>query len=1648
MEKGDELDLVMRMRRLISLLLAFILAFPLWPAPVGTKAAEIDAGADIVVDMAKEYQEIRGFGGMNYVPWIGDLTPAQRETAFGNGEGQLGFTILRIPIDPVKENWKLEVETARSAIEHGAIVFASPWNPPDYMTETTTIGMSTGNGSTYQEDAGVTLQGSVTENVYGGYTGPGYIRFMDEDGAYAQWNNVVIGITGTKNIAIRYALESSDAAAVDVYLNGSLALENVKFEPTGGWNKWAEKSIQLYMTPGGDNKVRFVPKEGTKPLIDRIIVTGYTEVQNGKRLRHDMYQEYADYLNEFIDFMKENGVDLYAISIQNEPDYAHDWTWWTPEEIVRFLKEYGGQIKTRVIAPESFQYVKRMSDPILEDDQALANLDILGAHLYGTQFSDFPYPLFKEKGAGKELWMTEVYYPNSNQNSQDLWPEALEVARHIHHALVDAEFQAYVWWYIRRHYGPMREDGTISKRGYMMAHYSKFVRPGYVRVDAAQTSPNPDILVSAYKDDDSKAVIVAINRGTTPVKQTVTVRNGAGPVGTVASWITDGGRDMVFGPPIDPVDHSFTAELPARSVTTFVVDLGDITAEDIANRITGIASPARGETGLTLPAVPHGFQIEIKDSDREDVIQKDGTIIPPISDTIVNLTLTVTRLKDGTTYDKTLPVLIYGLGMREEVRVDLEAEKQTMRGFGALNDPADDLTPEQRRIAFGTDDDQLGLSMLRIPVDPDPAKWEDSVETAREAVENGAIVFASPWLAPSDMVETFARGVPIGGTVYEAEERATLNNYVKDNTHSGFTGSGYVAISTSDPSATASVQWTGIVIGIEGTKMVTVRYALPEGVSYMNVYLNGELVESKVPFEATGGWSEWREVTLLIPMKVGNNNAIMLETTGSGGPNFDKITLYAYSEDVNARRLKHDKYEDYAAHLNEFYQYMKEQGVDLYAVSIQHEPDRGDNGLWWTAKEIVDFLKQHAGSVETRIIAPESFQYDRKFTDPILNDPEALANVDIVGTHLHGTPYDSFPYPLFEQKGKDKELWMTEYVYPEPADSWPKVLDAAKHIHHALADGQFQAYVWGRLTGNNGLIGQDGAISKLGHALAHYARFIRPGYVRVDAPSNPDEQVYVSAFKGEDRVVIVAVNAGDLALLGNFAVQSEVKSVESWITDAARNMAEGEPIAFANGAFQAWLPAQSVTTFVVHLPQYYELTLVAETGGSITAGSSGKYEAGTVIDIAASPSANYRFKEWTSSNGGTFADPKSASTSFTMPATDTTVKAVFEYVPMFPIPDPTLPIISIRDGVSQITVREAQLERTFQTSDTAVVEIRDSAGVTAYSAVLPARFVSADDDGRQIKIVSEIGTLTIPTHMFDAETLEDARQVAITIARADISSLDRELQQRIGDRPVLELSVTVDGSPVEWNNPEAPVTVTIPYTPTEEELADPEHIVVWYIDGQGNVVAVPSGKYDPATGTVTFTTTHFSLYAVAYVKKSFDDIAAYPWAVRAIEVLASKGVIDRAGSTFAPAEKTTRGEFILQLIRTLDLHAEAEDNFADIPADAPYAGAVAVAKKLGITNGVGGGRFDPEAPITRQDMMTLIVRALQVARIDLSLGTSKDLDRFIDKGDVADYAVQSVATLVKHGIVQGDGLRLNPTSLTTNAETAVLMYRLYRLAHG
>lgn len=87
----------------------------------------------VTINAATEYQTVTGFGGMNGVGWIGDLTVAQTETAFGSGEGQLGLSIMRLRIDPNSNNWGIQVPSAIRARQLGAKLLATPWSPPAYM---------------------------------------------------------------------------------------------------------------------------------------------------------------------------------------------------------------------------------------------------------------------------------------------------------------------------------------------------------------------------------------------------------------------------------------------------------------------------------------------------------------------------------------------------------------------------------------------------------------------------------------------------------------------------------------------------------------------------------------------------------------------------------------------------------------------------------------------------------------------------------------------------------------------------------------------------------------------------------------------------------------------------------------------------------------------------------------------------------------------------------------------------------------------------------------------------------------------------------------------------------------------------------------------------------------------------------------------------------------------------------------------------------------------------------------------------------------------------------------------------------------------------------------------------------------------------
>jgi len=176
----------------------------------------------------------------------------------------------------------------------------------------------------------------------------------------------------------------------------------------------------------------------------------------------------------------------------------------------------------------------------------------------------------------------------------------------------------------------------------------------------------------------------------------------------------------------------------------------------------------------------------------------------------------------------------------------------------------------------------------------------------------------------------------------------------------------------------------------------------------------------------------------------------------------------------------------------------------------------------------------------------------------------------------------------------------------------------------------------------------------------------------------------------------------------------------------------------------------------------------------------------------------------------------------------------------------------------------------------------------------------------------------------------------------------------------------------------------------------------------------------------------------------FSDIYEVAWAERQIEFLASKGILRAvSGKRFKPMDEITRADFLYFLINTLNLKADYDDNFSDVYEEDYYYEAVAAAKKLGITSGVGDNVFKPLEGINRQDMITFVVRALSAAGKVFEPADLSIIEGYIDYRYISDYAAESIAILVREGIIQGSGNRLNPLYNVTRAEAAVLLHSIY-----
>lgn len=345
----------------------------------------------------------------------------------------------------------------------------------------------------------------------------------------------------------------------------------------------------------------------------------------------------------------------------------------------------------------------------------------------------------------------------------------------------------------------------------------------------------------------------------------------------------------------------------------------------------------------------------------------------------------------------------------------------------------------------------------------------------------------------------------------------------------------------------------------------------------------------------------------------------------------------------------------------------------------------------------------------------------------------------------------------------------------------------------------------------------------------------------------------------------------------------------------------------------------------------------------------------------------------------------------------------------------------------------------------ALIEIRLETPASAKSAevVLPkSSFDSiANETAADLKINAGVGSVT-----FDAKAVEtisnasSSGDVKIEILSVDKDTLPESVRQLVGNHPVYDFSVTSGATRVS-DFAGGTASLSIPYTLKSGE--DANAVVVYYIDDSGNVQTV-QGAYNAATGTVDFSVAHFSTYAVGYNKVSFADVRAGAWYADAVTFIAARGITSgTTATTFNPDDSISRAQFIVMLMRAYGIEPDkaADSNFSDA-GNTYYTSYLAAAKRLGITNGVGGNLFKPDAKITRQDMFTMLYRALKVIG-KLPEGTKgASLSSFSDAAAISDYAKTAMEAFVSSGIVSGSSGKLAPTSSSTRAQMAQILFNL------
>ncbi|WP_203733579.1 cellulose binding domain-containing protein [Paractinoplanes durhamensis] len=362
---------------------------------------------------------------------------------------------------------------------------------------------------------------------------------------------------------------------------GQLGLSIVRTGISPVSSEWATQVSALKTAKASGSNVKILASPWTAPAAWK---TNNSRI-NGGKLKTDYYDDYADHLNSYVTYMKNQGVTIDVVSIQNEPDWhpAYDSMDWSGDELRNFVRDQGAKIQnTKLMVAEAVNLNYGYTDPTLNDTTARNNIGYIGGHLYGTEDAGRlkAYPLADQNK--KPVWMTEWNFHEAAGDTSTawgdagnlaVWDETLDTVMRTVNRSMEAGWSAYIWWYGKRFYSFIGDGsagtttGAVLKRGYAFGQYAKYVRPGDQRIALTKSSKASPLEVTAYQGG-GKIKIVILNRSNSAVDNAVI--QAPQNVTTAEDYLTSRTASAA-GQATTVNGGQVTVSIPARSISTVIL---------------------------------------------------------------------------------------------------------------------------------------------------------------------------------------------------------------------------------------------------------------------------------------------------------------------------------------------------------------------------------------------------------------------------------------------------------------------------------------------------------------------------------------------------------------------------------------------------------------------------------------------------------------------------------------------------------------------------------------------------------------------------------------------------------------------------------------------------------------------------------------------------------------------------------------------------------------------------------------------------------------------------------------------------------------------------------------------------------------------